>query len=101
MARTVRARRTDPITSHLAADSVDNVTATQAFILRCLKRPRNDVELVSAYNAYKTAPRASESGIRSRRAELVDRGLVVDTGARVKLTSGRYSIVWGLANVGR
>jgi hypothetical protein len=101
MTRTVRARGTDPVTSHLAADSVDNVTQTQAFILRCLKRPRNDVELVSAYRSYKTAPRASESGIRSRRAELVDRGLVIDTGRRVKLMSGRYSIVWGLSNVGR
>ena len=99
MARMVRARRTDPVTSHLAAESVDNVTQTQAFILRCLKRPRNDVELVNAYMAYKTAPNASESGIRSRRAELVDRGLVIDTGRRVKLASGRYSIVWGLANV--
>lgn len=101
MARTVRARSTDPLTSHLAADSVDNVTQTQAFILRCLKRPRNDVELINAYSAYKTAPRASESGIRSRRAELVDRGLVIDTGRRVKLASGRYSIVWGLSSVGR
>jgi hypothetical protein len=99
MARTVRARSTDPVTSHLAADSVDNVTATQAYILRCLKRPRNDGQLVDAYRAYKTAPRASESGIRSRRAELVDRGLVADTGFRVLLNSGRYSIVWGLANV--
>jgi hypothetical protein len=99
--KTAKARTTDPITSHLAAESVDNVTATQAFIMRCLKRPRNDVELVNAYRQYKSAPRASESGIRSRRAELVDRGLVVDTGRRVRLASGRYSIVWGLANVGR
>jgi hypothetical protein len=99
MARTVRARSTDPVTSHLAADSVDNVTATQAYILRCLKRPRNDTQLIDAYRAYKTAPRASESGIRSRRAELVDRGLVADTGFRVLLNSGRYSIVWGLSNV--
>lgn len=98
MMRTAKARTTDPITSHLAAESVDNVTATQAFIMRCLKRPRNDVELVNAYRQYKSAPRASESGIRSRRAELVDRGLVVDTGRRVRLASGRYSIVWGLAN---
>jgi hypothetical protein len=99
MARTVRARSTDPVTSHMAAESVDNVTRTQTYILRCLKRPRNDVELVNAFRSYKSAPLASESGIRSRRAELVDRGLVIDTGRRVKLASGRYSIVWGLANV--
>ncbi len=96
--KTARARRTDPITSHEAAESVDNITATQSYVLRCLKRPRVDVELVHAYRAYKTAPRASESGIRSRRAELVDRGLVIDTGRRVRLDSGRYAIVWGLAS---
>jgi len=98
MMKTAKARRTDPTTSHLAAESVDNITQTQAFVLRCLKRPRNDVELVNAYRAYKTAPMASESGIRTRRAELVDRGLVIDTGRRVRLSSGRYAIVWGLSN---
>jgi hypothetical protein len=90
-----RARNTDPVTSHLAAEAVDNITKTQEFILRCLRKPRPDVELVEAYRNMKTAPRASESGIRSRRAELVDRGLVVDTGGRVKLSSGRYAIIWG------
>jgi hypothetical protein len=94
----VRARNTDPVTSHLAAQSVDNVTKTQHFVLRCLRKPRADVELVRAYQNMVTAPRASESGIRTRRAELVDRGLVIDTGRRVKLDSGRYAIVWGLAN---
>lgn len=97
--KTAKARRTDPITSHEAAESVDNITQTQSYVLRCLRRPRVDVELVSAYREYKTAPRASESGIRSRRAELVDRGLVIDTGRRVRLESGRYAIVWGLSNV--
>lgn len=96
--KTVRARGTDPVTSHLAAESVDSVTKTQEYVLRCLRVPRNDVEIVNAYRAYKTAPRASESGIRTRRSELVDRGLVIDTGRRVKLASGRYSIVWGRAN---
>lgn len=93
-----KARVTDPETSHVAAESVDNVTETQAYILRALRRPRADVELVEAYRNFKRAPRASESGIRSRRAELVDRGLVIDTGRRVRLDSGRYAIVWGRAN---
>jgi hypothetical protein len=91
----VGARWTDPSTSHEAAESVDNITETQRYILKALKRPRPDVELVEAYRNLKTAPRASESGIRSRRAELVDRGLVIDTGKRVRLDSGRYAIVWG------
>jgi hypothetical protein len=93
--RTAKARKTDPSTSHDAAASVDNITKTQEYVLKALRRPRADVELVEAYRAFKTAPRASESGIRSRRAELVDRGLVVDTGRRVRLDSGRFAIVWG------
>jgi len=93
----VKARVSDPVTSHDAAESVDRVTETQEYVLKALRRPRIDVELVEAYRAFKRAPRASESGIRSRRAELVDRGLVVDTGRRVRLESGRFAIVWGRA----
>ena len=93
-----RARNTDPVTSHEAAESVDDVTVTQEFILRVLqKKPRSDSELIEAYRNYKTAPRASESGIRSRRAELVAKGLVADTDRRDVLPSGRRSIVWGVA----
>lgn len=94
----VKARATDPKTSHDAAVSVDNVTDTQRYVLSALRRPRADVELVEAYRKFKRAPRASESGIRSRRAELVDRGLVVDTGRRIRLDSGRFAIVWGRAD---
>jgi hypothetical protein len=94
-----RARRTDPVTSQEAADSVNDVTQTQAFILRVLeKRPRTDSELIEAYRNYKKAPRASESGIRSRRAELVGKGLVADTDVRQVLPSGRRSIVWGVSH---
>jgi hypothetical protein len=96
--KTAKARATDPKTSHDAAASVDNITETQQYVLKALRKPRADVELVDAYRKFKRAPRASESGIRSRRAELVDRGLVIDTGRRVRLDSGRYAIVWGRAN---
>ena len=88
------ARKTDPKTSQDAADSVRDVTLTQEYILKALRRPRNDSQLIEAYRSYKTAPRASESGIRSRRAELVDAGLVDDSGRRIKMPSGRFSIVW-------
>lgn len=88
------ARRTDPSTSHEAAESVENLTATQKYVLEALVRPRTDLELVEAYGYLKLAPRASESGIRSRRAELVRSGLVVDSGERKKLPSGRRAIVW-------
>lgn len=87
------ARKTDPETSHQAAESVADPTKVQEFILKALVRPRTDFELVSAYQNMKS-PRQSESGIRSRRAELVRLGLVVDTGERRKTPSGRNAIVW-------
>lgn len=88
------ARTTDPQTSHEAAASVNNLTATKEAILKALVRPRTDVDLVDAYRNLKGAPTASESGIRSRRAELVAAGLIVDSGARTKLPSGRSAIIW-------
>jgi len=95
------ARSTDPITSHEAADSVDEfkATETQQAILKLLKRPMVDQDLVFEYQVTflnGLAPRASESGIRSRRAELVDRKLVVPVGYK-KLESGRRAIVWEAA----
>jgi len=94
-----RARRTDPKTSHDAAESVKDVTLTQSFILKILaKKPRTDVELVELFGNYKTSPNASESGIRSRRAELVQAGFVKDTTIRKQLPSGRWAIVWGIPN---
>ena len=90
------ARNTDPKTSHDAAESVTNLTQTQATILRVLQRPRTDTQLIEAYRKLKRAPLASESGIRSRRAELVDKGLVVDSGNRGLTPFNRQSIVWAV-----
>lgn len=91
------ARLTDPATSHEAAESVSNVSETQKYILKALNHPRTDPDLAEAYLNLKGAPKASLSGIRSRRAELVAKGLVKDTGDRVKLESGRRAIVWAVA----
>lgn len=91
-----RARNTDPQTSHTAAESVTNLTHTQATILRVLKRPRTDTQLIEAFRRLKRAPLASESGIRSRRAELVEKGLVVDSGQRGVTPFNRRSIVWAV-----
>lgn len=91
-----RARNTDPKTSHDAAASVDNVTMTQTFVLRALNKPRTDPELIEAYRHLKKAPPASESGIRTRRAELVDKGMVKDTGKRSVTAYGRKAIVWSV-----
>lgn len=92
------ARRTDPGTSHQAAASVNNITETQrAIYYLLLASPSNDVDGLRVYRMgtdQGICPAVSESGYRSRRAELVTLGLVKDSGERIKLASGRNSIVW-------
>ena len=91
------ARKTDPHTSHEAAASVVEVTETQLAIFGLLKKPMTDQDLVVAYGKLvlsRKAPMASESGIRSRRAELVELELVERKGES-KTWSGRKCIVWG------
>lgn len=99
-----QARTTDPVTSHEAAASVRNLTATQQVILDLFKRadrPMTDNQLIGWYFwaiSNIEAPHASDSGIRSRRAELTRAGKLRDSGLRAKLPSGRNAIVWELAN---
>ena len=76
------ARATDPETSHEAADAHDETTVTvsQAAVLHVLATygPLADVELVERYNAVRVRydhPPQTDSGIRSRRADLVKLGL--------------------------
>jgi hypothetical protein len=91
------ARGTDPVTSYEAAESVTNVTQTQETILSLLDTPMTDMELILAYrlaNEIGQAPYASESGIRSRRAELVHKGLVIHEGGYRLSPSGRRMMVW-------
>lgn len=96
------ARLTDPETSHEAAASVENITATQTAILKLLGAfAMTDEQLVWHYEQQirmgadaRDFPRASASGIRSRRAELVRLGFVKDSGKRTKIASGRNAIIW-------
>lgn len=96
-----KARVTDPITSHEAADSVTGLTATKRAILGLLKHPATDEELVNRYQSLSRvglAPMASPSGIRSRRHELHTAGFVTALAYSKSLT-GRRAILWGLQNV--
>jgi hypothetical protein len=92
------ARTTDPDTSHDAADSLDPATLTgiQVNVLVVLEgsgeRGLPDVTLEDRYRA--SYGWAGGSTIRTRRRELVDLGLVEDTGVRVPIRSGRLSILW-------
>jgi predicted HTH transcriptional regulator len=87
------ARTTDPETSWEAARSVTGIRETQAEILRLLKErgPMTDEEVIAHYHG-----RQSVSGIRTRRHELVDAGLVKAAGKR-KGQTGRAMTVWAAA----
>lgn len=94
-----QARKTDPQTSHDAARSVSNSELVRAFIYDLLKTPMTDNELLRAYATMHDAPLASESGIRSRRAELVEEGMAYATGERRPLPTGRTAMVWARTEV--
>ena len=61
-----------------------------------------DVELVNRYRLLhaidrETFPEQSESGLRTRRKELVDARVVADTQIRKRVVGHGPAIVWGLA----
>lgn len=98
------ARSSDPDTSHEAAASTGDVRASQAAVMLVLNEcgPVTDETLVATYHrawardTENLLPRQSPSGIRSRRAELVRRGLVVWTGQKATMTTGRKGRVWAV-----
>lgn len=97
------ARRTDPTTSHEAAKSVRNQTDTHERILELFERfgDATDEDLLVYWGQMASLndwPPISPSGLRSRRAELVALGLVVNTGEKSITNSGRSCIVWDRAS---
>lgn len=96
------ARNTDPRTSILAAESSTALqqTKTQLAIMAILEHgDATDTEIIRTYQdlvEFGDAPQASDSGIRSRRSELVKAGKVEDSGLRRRTPAGRLTIVWRL-----
>ena len=95
-----RARTSDPDTSHAAAQSLTPATLrlSQSAVLSVLTAypaGLTDQGLALVYGD--RWPAQSESGLRTRRAELVRGGLVVDTGRRERLATGRRAVVWAVA----
>lgn len=96
------ARNTDPSTSHAAAASVTGIRDSQIAVLACLQtfgshHGLTDEALAMVYSVgvdQHEWPEQSDSGLRTRRKELVTRGLVRDSGRRERLLSGRSAIVW-------
>ncbi|CAB5218844.1 hypothetical protein UFOVP226_3 [uncultured Caudovirales phage] len=94
------ARATDPQTSHEAARTV-NVTRGQQIVLNefLMYHEMTDEQLIQALKIRMgSCPDAklSDSGARSRRAELVAIGILKDTKKTTTTASGRRTTVWGL-----
>ena len=97
-----RARNTDPLTSHDAAATVRNITETHNAILTFIRidGPMTDFELLARWRKYCDRgwlEPISESGLRTRRSELVAAGYLEDSGRRGKTPSGRSCIIWQVA----
>jgi hypothetical protein len=92
-----RTRKGDPETSLAAAESVTKITVKQTAVLMMLREsgPATDEEISRRYvgGGLLLTPQ-SESGLRTRRSELVRRGLVRNSGERRRLVSGRMATVW-------
>jgi len=88
----------DPETSREAAESIplERVSEVQHKILTLLKihGPMSDEQLVERFDGCWPSS-ATDQSVRSRRGELVRKGLVVDTGRRSTTRYGRSCVVWG------
>lgn len=93
-----RARSTDPAFSHEAAASVGDLTNAQEMILDALRQgPATDEEIylrLPLFAKKSRKPIISVSGARTRRRELVDAGLVEDSGEHKLTEAGRKTTVW-------
>jgi hypothetical protein len=88
-------RNTDPDTSHLAARSQSEIKMTEVRtaihqLLWAHRDGLTDAQIAALYQG----PRASASGLRTRRAELVAVGMVEDSGQRALTESNRKAIIW-------
>lgn len=112
------ARTTDPTTSHEAAASVNRVKMRELhfwwlhhldFIWRDPNaidqlnfngEPRGYFATDEGARRFYDGPKVSSSGFRTRRAELRHAGLVVDSGRRYQIETGRQAIAWKLTPAG-
>jgi hypothetical protein len=95
-------RTGDPATSRQAAASINDLRESQRAVLKVFERthnPMTDETLIAVYTRLApemNLPTQSESGLRSRRAELVEGGLLRDTGEKAQISTGRNAVLWGL-----
>ena len=95
-----RARRSDPLTSHMAADSNGNRAQVAAAVLALFSNKSfglTDEEMTRLYFHASHAPATHTDSPRKRRSELAGRGLLIDLGIKRPTVSGRKSVAWVLA----
>ena len=102
---TAAARITDPLTSHLAAATIESLSANRYAVWQALNmygaRGATDEQIAVLYEQQLERhgwPQQSPSGLRTRRKELFDRRLVADTGLRERMTTGRWANKWRTVN---
>jgi len=92
---TVRARESDPLTSHQAADSNANRLLVKAIVLRLITdRPMTDHELTTAYFQQPDYVIADFDSPRKRRSELTSDEVVVWSGETRPGRTARKVNVW-------
>ena len=88
----------DPSPSFEAAQAItaEKLTDVQERVLSLLRilGPTTDDELIGWWLEYNPDTRATDQSIRSRRAELVRKGLVRDSGRDGKSKHGNKATVW-------
>ncbi len=112
--REPKARGSDPQTSHLAAQGITRLADKQWAVLALFGEYHaafgatfagaTDRELVSDYHAgpgWRERPRQTDSGLRTRRHELWEAGMVERCGERKDPSGGRLMQVWRITDKGR
>lgn len=97
------ARTSDPDTSRVAAFAVDDATEVQRRVYALHRQhPEGltDEQLIALYARDYAGARSLESKAspRKRRSDLTNAGVLVDSGERRMLTSGRRGVVWKVAS---
>jgi hypothetical protein len=97
------ARNSDPETSHAASRSVVNIGRVREQIRELFKafpKGMTDEQMIYFFREMQRVrtdwKNASDSGLRSRRSELVTLGFVEDSGELGKTEMGNPAIIWRL-----
>jgi len=95
------ARASDPVTSHEAASSVSREAreASERDVLDCLieNGAMTDEQIheeISSYVVGYRNPKATATRHRTARAQLVEKGLVRDSGEKDLTSTGRRAVLW-------